>query len=122
MKSVTVDLAVDTVSFVVVDVVEHLRQIYVEAIDYVSHHWSGCVDGNVIGVLDQFDVRRRCWNVGQIVIEERRRQNSSLYHSCFHISALRFFFTKMNFGSSVLHIVVEPATDCCRYVGVEDTI
>ena len=28
----------------------------------------------------------------------------------------------MNFGSSVLHIVVEPATDCCRYVGVEDTI
>ena len=28
----------------------------------------------------------------------------------------------MNFGSSVLHIVVEPATDCSRYVGVEDTI
>ena len=28
----------------------------------------------------------------------------------------------MNFGSSVLHIVVEPATDCCRYVGIEDTI
>ena len=28
----------------------------------------------------------------------------------------------MNFGSSALHIVVEPATDCCRYVGVEDTI
>ena len=28
----------------------------------------------------------------------------------------------MNFGSSVLHIVVDPAKDCCRYVGVEDTI
>ena len=28
----------------------------------------------------------------------------------------------MNSGSSVLHIVVEPATNCCRYVGVEDTI
>ena len=28
----------------------------------------------------------------------------------------------MNFGSSVLHIVVELATDCCRQVGVEDTI
>ena len=28
----------------------------------------------------------------------------------------------MNFVSSVLHMVVEPATDCCRYVGVEDTI
>ena len=28
----------------------------------------------------------------------------------------------MDFGSSVLHIVVEPATDCCRYVGGEDTI
>ena len=28
----------------------------------------------------------------------------------------------MNFGSSVLHIVVEPAQDCRRYVGVEDTI
>ena len=33
VKSVTVDLAIDTVSFVVVDVVEHLRQICVEAID-----------------------------------------------------------------------------------------
>ena len=28
----------------------------------------------------------------------------------------------MNFGSSALHVVVEPATDCCRYVGVEYTI
>ena len=28
----------------------------------------------------------------------------------------------MNFGSSVLHIVVEPAMDGCRYFGVEDTI
>ena len=28
----------------------------------------------------------------------------------------------MNFGSSALQIVVEPATDCCRYVGVVDTI
>ena len=27
----------------------------------------------------------------------------------------------MNNGSSVLNIVVEPATDCCRNVGVEDT-
>ena len=36
--------------------------------------------------------------------------------------ALRFLLPKMNFGSSVLHIVVEPATDFCRYVGVADTI
>ena len=28
----------------------------------------------------------------------------------------------MNIGSSVPHIVVEPATDCCWNVGVEDTI
>ena len=28
----------------------------------------------------------------------------------------------MNIGSSVLHIVVEPATDWCRYVGVEVTM
>ena len=28
----------------------------------------------------------------------------------------------MNFGSSVLNIVVEPATVCCRYIGVVDTI
>ena len=28
----------------------------------------------------------------------------------------------MNLGSSVLHMVVEPATGCCRYVGVVDTI
>ena len=28
----------------------------------------------------------------------------------------------MNFGSSVLHIVVEPATVCSRYVGAVDTI
>ena len=33
MKRLTVDLAVDSVSFVVVDVVDHLRLIYVEAID-----------------------------------------------------------------------------------------
>ena len=33
------------------DVVEQIQQIDVEAIEYVSHHWSGCVDGNVIGVL-----------------------------------------------------------------------
>ena len=26
----------------------------------------------------------------------------------------------MNFGLTVLHIVLEPATDCYRYVGVED--
>ena len=28
----------------------------------------------------------------------------------------------MNFGLSVLHIVVEPATGCFQYVGVDDTI
>ena len=28
----------------------------------------------------------------------------------------------MNLDSSILHIVVEPATDCCRYDGVEDII
>ena len=28
----------------------------------------------------------------------------------------------MNFGSSVLYIAVEPATDCYWYAGVEDTI
>ena len=28
----------------------------------------------------------------------------------------------MNFGSSVLYIVAEPSTDCCRYAGVVDTI
>ena len=28
----------------------------------------------------------------------------------------------MNFGSSVLHMVAEQATDCCRYVSVVDTI
>ena len=68
MKSVPVDLAVDC-QFFVVDVVEHLRQRDVEAIDLVRHHWFGCTDGNVIDVLDQLDVRRRCWKVGQIVIE-----------------------------------------------------
>ena len=31
-------------------------------------------------------------------------------------------YKKMNIGSSVLHIVVEPATVCCRNVGVVDTI
>ena len=50
---------------------------------YVSRY----VDGDVIDVLDQLDVRRRCWKVGQIVIEVRWRQNSALYHTCFHISA-----------------------------------
>ena len=29
---------------------------------------------------------------------------------------------KMNFGLSDLYIVEEPATDCCLYAGVEDTI
>ena len=45
-----------------------------------------------------------------------------LYHSCFHLSAFRVFLPKMIFGSSVLHLVVEPASDCWGYVGVEDTI
>ena len=58
----------------------------------------------------------------QMVIEERWRHISSLYHSCFHLSTLRFYLPKMNFGSSVLHIVVEPAKDSCRYAGVVDTI
>ena len=72
--------------------------------------------------MNRLDVRGWCWKVGQIVIEECWRQNSTLYHSCFHLSALKFMLPKMNFGSSVLHIVVKPATDCCWYVGVEDTI
>ena len=59
--------------------------------------------------------------VGQTVIEERWRQNSSLCHSCSYLSALRFFLPKMNLGSSVLHIVVERETNC-RYVGVVDTM
>ena len=59
--------------FVVVDVVEHLRQVYVEAIDYDRHHWSGCVEGSVIAILDQLDFRSRYWKVGQILIEERWR-------------------------------------------------
>ena len=79
-------------------------------------------DGIVISVLDQLDVRRRCWKVDQIVLEERWRQNSSLYHASFHLSAFRFLLPKMNFGSSVLHIVVEPVTDCCWYAAVVDTI
>ena len=104
------------------DVVEHMRQIDVEAIDLVSHHCSGCADGHVIGVLDQLDVQRRCWKIVQIVIEERWRLYSALYHYCFHLSVLRLSLPKMNFGSSVLYIVVESATDCCRNVGVIDTI
>ena len=28
----------------------------------------------------------------------------------------------MNIGTSVWHVVVEPTTDCCRHVGVADTI
>ena len=94
----------------------------VEVIDYVSHHWSGCADGNSIGAFDQLDDRRLCWKVGQIEIDERWRQNSSLYHSCSHLSAIRFLLPNMNFGSSVLHIFAEPSTDCCRYVCVVDTI
>ena len=60
--------------------------------------------------------------VGQIVIEDRWRQNSTLYHSCLHLSAIGFYLPKMNLGSSVLHIVVEPASDCCRYVAFSDQI
>ena len=80
------------------------------------------MDSNYICVLDHLGVRIRCCKVGQIVIEGRWRQNSTLYHSCFHLYAFRFLLPKIKFVSSVLHIVVEPATDCCRYVGVEDTI
>ena len=75
----------------------------------------GCVD-------DQLDVWRRCWKVRQIVIDERWRQNSALYHSCFHHYAFRFLLPKMNFGSSVLHIVVQQVMNCCRYFDVLDTI
>ena len=50
--------------------------------------------------------------VGHVVIEERWRQNS-LYHSCLHLSAFKFFLPKMISGLSVRHIVVEPAKDCC---------
>ena len=57
-----------------------------------------------------------------MVVEEGWRQNSALYHSCFHLYAFRFLFLNMNFCSSVLHIVVEPAMDYCRHVGVVDTI
>ena len=60
--------------------------------------------------------------VGQIVIVERWRKNSTLCHSCFDLSALRFLLPKMSFVSSILHIVVDPATDCCRHVGVVDTV
>ena len=104
--------------FYVVDVVENLRQMLRPLID----HWSGCFDGNVIGIIDQLDVCRRCWNVGQIVIEERWRQNSIFYHYCFHLYAFRFLLPKMIFGSSVRHIIMEPVTDCFQYVGVVDTI
>ena len=76
----------------------------------------------MIGVLDQLDVRRRCWKVGQIVIKERSGQNSAMYNSCFHLYALRFMLPKMNFGLSVLQKDVEPATDYYRYAGVVDTI
>ena len=57
-----------------------------------------------------------------VAIDEHWRQNSSLYHSCFHLYDIRFLLPKMNYGSSALRIVVEPATDSCRYVGVVDTI
>ena len=57
-----------------------------------------------------------------MVIEERWRQNSTLFHFCFSISALRFMLPKMNIGSSVLHIVVEPATGRPMYFGVVCTI
>ena len=73
-------------------------------------------------VNETFLVSEACWKIGQIVIEESWRQNSSLYHSCFNLSALRFLLPKMIFDTSVLHIVEEPATDCCLYVGVVDTI
>ena len=45
-----------------------------------------------------------------------------MYHSCFHLSAFRFYLQQLNFGLTILHIVAEPATDYCRYVGVEDTM
>ena len=73
-------------------------------------HWLGqspldrmC---NVIGVLDQLEVRRWCCKVGQIVIEERWRQNSVMYHSCYNFSAFRYLLPKTNYDSSVLQIVV----------------
>ena len=63
-----------------------------------------------------------CWKLGQIVIEERWRQKSTMNNSCFNLSALGFMLSKMNFDLPVLHIAVEPATDCCLQVGVVDTI
>ena len=117
MKSVTAYYAADTASFVLLMWLSTCERYMLRPLIRSATTGSICVDCNVIGVRDQLDVRRRCWNVGQIVIKERWRQNSTLYHSCFYLYALRFLLPKMNFGSSVLHIVVEPATDCCRYVG-----
>ena len=99
-----------------------MRQIEIEANDRVSHHWSGCVDGNVIGVLDQLDVRQQCLKVGQIVIEDRCKHNFAFYHVCFHPSVFRSMLPYMTFGSYVLHIVVVSATNYCRDVGVVETI
>ena len=49
-------------------------------------------------------------------------KSATLYHFSFHLSVFGFLSQKMNFGSSVMHIVVDPATDCCRYGGVEGTV
>ena len=62
------------------------------------------------------------WKVDQIVIEERWRHNSSFYNSNVKLSAFRFLLPKLIFDTPVLHIVEEPATDCCLYVGVVDAI
>ena len=63
-----------------------------------------------------------CWKVDQIVIEERWRHNSTFYNSCLNLSAFRFLLPKLIFDTPGLHIIEEPATDCCLYVGVVDAI
>ena len=66
--------------------------------------------------INNINININIYNINNI--KERWRQNSALYHSCFHLSTFRFLLPIVNFGSSVLHIAVEPETDCCRYVGV----
>ena len=108
MKSVTVDLDVDTVSLLLLMQLSTSDRYMLRPL-IRSVTTGPCVDGDVIGVLDQLDVRRRCWKVCQIVIEERWGQNSTLYHSCIHLSAFGLMLPKMNVGSSAMNIVVEPA-------------
>ena len=63
----------------------HLRQIDVETIDKVGHHWSGCVDGNAISILDQLDIQWRCWKVDQIGQTELLLVPQLFSPFCFYI-------------------------------------